>query len=254
MLTMLTMQAAAQPRAFEIRASSDMALCDAYARFRSQADQTSGFAPPDLGRRHVGYEDEWQLLTRVEDFLWTRDVNPAENVTLTQVPTWDGNPEQLTEARRGFHERFSRAIDGFGYYTPRIDVDNDGEAETVFFARTQTSATLLVLTDDAGDVDVEKTERLLKHPSRKQGGWGDVRAAWPDERRTYDQEIMPVTDAYLFARYEIWSRQQIVYVSFSWFVHPEFSITDWSQRKTEHVYLTTASESIEVCEIRYLIQ
>jgi hypothetical protein len=105
-----------------------------------------------------------------------------------------------------------------------------------------------VLNADRTDVDVAKTERILKHPSRAAAQWPDVRAPWPDELSA--ERVRPVVDAYYGARYGALLYEGTAYVWFAWDTHPQYSITEWTRRRTEHIYRTVGELSEEVCEFR----
>jgi hypothetical protein len=110
---------------------------------------------------------------------------------------------------------------------------------------------LLVLDEDRTDVDVTKTERVLKHPRRAQMPWPEVRPPWPGEPH-FDQPLVAVDDAYGGASYGVFSYQGKTYLDLWWFVHPEYWVTDHEKRDVVHVYLTEGDASEEIFTVRQL--
>ncbi len=110
---------------------------------------------------------------------------------------------------------------------------------------------ILVLNADRTTIDVEKTEKILKHPSRRTAGWGFVRPPWPDESV---QRTTRVTDAYVSVQYVVLSYKGKIFLDLSWRVHPEYSVRAWGQRATSKLYLTEGERSEEICEYGRLPQ
>jgi hypothetical protein len=246
-------QPAAAPRyTVELLHGAGTPICDAYADWLRAGEPmtavSTGFRP-DLGERRAGFGREWQpLLSNVEQFVWERDANPARYFWIDRLPDWQRTPDQLREARELFHQRFEGGIGAVGYQLGSLDLDNDGTPENTLFSVRQSGTTLLVLNADRTDVDVAKTERILKHPSRAAAQWPDVRAPWPDELSA--ERVRPVVDAYYGARYGALLYEGTAYVWFAWDTHPQYSITEWTRRRTEHIYRTVGELSEEVCEFR----
>ena len=57
-------------------------------------------------------------------------------------------------------------------YVAHIDIDNDGNQDTVYLSESATSKLFVVLNKDETDLDYDKTERAQGHPSRKIQGLG----------------------------------------------------------------------------------
>jgi hypothetical protein len=226
-------------------------VCEAYTDWLRRGQPADRVFDVDLGERLVGYEPEWLLLGNVEAYLWARDVNPTRYVTLDQLPQWKRTPEQLSEARDGFHRMFASDIEFLGYRVARVDIDNDGVADNVFFTVRQSGSTLLVLNDEKTEVDRTRTERLLAHMRRAAAGWPDVIAPWPDERSQY--ALRPVMDAYSGAYYIVFSYMGSVYVRFWWDSHPEHSTSEWIEIGTQHIFRVDKLDRTEVCEYRVVL-
>jgi hypothetical protein len=243
---------------FELIAGAGTPVCEAYATRRVRPDGSGiGYGGndyhgdlriADLGETHGGYVSTSELLSNVANFLWQRDANPAWYITVDQAESWTGSPEQIAEAHESFMQRFQEDIDGFGYSLPALDIDNDGDPEPLFFSSRGVGSTLLVLDARGADVDRTATERLLKHPSRRKAGWADTRPPWPREPKRYSREA--VMDAYIGARYDVLLEGDHVLVGFQWSVHPEYSIGDWTTRRTQHLYLTVGDRIEQHCEVR----
>jgi len=166
-------------------------LCEAYARSWAQDFSGRGedeFRRTDVGEVRRGFdEEERRLVNNVREFVWTRDANAAY-----YVADWHGTAEQLAEAREEFGSRFwTEKVAAFGYRVSSIDIDNDGAVDNVFSMSEAGGFPLVVLNEGATNVDSEKTERILMHPSRRQAGWAEMRPAWPDELRTFGRPVMP---------------------------------------------------------------
>jgi len=233
---------------------SGIPICESYTDWIERRQPTDSASPfrVDLGQRYVGLESEWFLLTKVEDYVWERDVNPANNVQVDQVPQWQGTLEQRARARELFHKRFEMDLAGHGYQIGLVDVDNNAVAENVFFSSRQSGSTLVVLNEDKTDVDVEKTEKILAHPSRREAGWRETKPTPPDDTRFSIWPVVPVYDAYFGAEYAVLSFEGTTFVWFRWRVHPDYTIREWSERDTQHIYRTDGDRSEEVCEIRII--
>jgi hypothetical protein len=225
-------------------------VCEAYTGWLRRGAEDATFIL-DLGEKNVGFEDEWTLLGNVEAFLWTRDVNPANQFRIDEMPQWKGTPDQLAAAREDFHRRFERDIGASGYQIGRVDVDNDGTADSIFYAVRQSASTLLVLDAKKMQVDSARTEVLLAHMSRAAAGWQDVRPPWPNERTQFS--LLPVADAYGAAMYVPFTYRGATYIRFWWRVNPELAIEDWSKTRSEHIFRVDGLERTEICEYRTVL-
>jgi hypothetical protein len=238
--------------AIELVRGSGEPMCEAYAEWsrtgRRLGDAAAQRFQVDLGERFIGSEDEWLLLTNVEQFLWERDANPARYVPVNEAPRWQRTPEQLEVARQRFHRVFEMDLSRWGYQLGQVDVDNDGMSDPVFFTRRQSGSTLLMLDALRTAVDLEKTERILRHMARAAAAWPDVRPPWPEEPSLYS--LVPVGDALGGAEYNVLSYDGRIYVSFLWSRHPDFSVGAWRDRRTEHIFRTLGDVSEELCELR----
>jgi hypothetical protein len=217
--------------------------------------QAPPFEAPDIGIERYGpYEGpEDPLLIEVRDFLWQRDINPVYWLPIADAPQWRGTAEQLEVARRGFYQAFGEGMrtSGAGFHVAHFDLNNDGETDSVFYRFSAGGSTLLVLTADGTEIDVVRTERILKHPSRANAGWPEVRPPWPFERSISTQEVYPVADAYRNAQYGAFRFDGKFYVDFWWAAHPtEYGVTHAQERGALHVYLHEGETSREVCVIR----
>jgi hypothetical protein len=236
---------------FEILRGGGTPVCEAYVGWlrRGQPhDAASAGFNLDLGEPHFGFGEEWSFLDRVEQFLWERDVNPANHVPIEQLPQWQRTPAQMAEARHHFHVVFEGSLGG--YHLASLDIDNDGGSDRVFFAARQVGSTLLVLNADGTDVDAERTEHLLGRLARLDTKRGDVRHSWPDEIRTRGLDLSPVEDIYDGAEYGVFRYESSTYLTFRWYFHPDFSVPEWSARRTLHVYCPAVDGPQEICELR----
>jgi hypothetical protein len=198
----------------------------------------------DLGPALGGYVSESPLLENVAEFVWKRDVNPAKYAAI-EPDAWRRTADQLESAHAHFIEGLESDIGYGGYRLARLDIDNDGVLDNVFYQGRATGSTLLVLNADRVSIDVKKTERILKHPTRLQAGWGDVRRPFPDEP---DASLVWVGDAYDGTAYLVLSYHGKYYVSFSWVYHPDYSARAWRLRSTSRLYLNEGEHSEELCE------
>jgi len=238
------------PRTIEFLKGGGAPVCEAYTDWLRRGQPAGSTFNVDLGEKFFGfnYEREALLLENVEAFLWARDVNPANYFLVTQMSQWTRTPEQIADARRGFHDAFERDIDS-GYQVGRVDIDNDGVSDDIFVAARQGGATLLVLNAEKTDVDRARTERIFAHPSRAAAGWPEVRPPWPDGDFARFP-VLPVTDAYEGARYDVFVFRDSTYVRFLWATHPEHSNLEWIKTGTQHIFRINRLEKTEVCEYR----
>jgi hypothetical protein len=252
-------QATAQPATtqgphYVVSMGEGTPVCEAFQTIKTKTVLVNGVPDvPEFGRPRYGDDydgPEWALLRKVRDFLWVRDVNPVNHLPSTEAAQWRGTPEQLESARRNFFVQFERDVSSpLGYRIGQFDIDNDGVSDRIFY-RSGPGSTLLVLNGDETDVDVERTERILKHPSRHDAGWPEVRPPWPNERARSEQAIYPVTDAYTSAEYGVFIFEGNTYVDLWWSQHPEYSGADRWTVGAAHVYLTEGTVSREVCVMR----
>lgn len=207
---------------------------------------------PELGPRPRGdIEEPSPLLENVFNFLWERDVNPAMNVPVNGLEDWRGTPEQIAAAKNGFGSRFDDNLGYWGFRLPRLDIDNDGTVDDLFYLDHGGGSVLLALEPDRTTIDVDKTERILKHPSRRATGWGYVRPPWPDESV---QRIQPVSDAYVSARYVVLQFNGKFFVSLTFGNHPASSSRrSANDLATSKLFLTEGNRSEELCEYGRLV-
>jgi len=233
---------------FEFLKGSDEPVCRDYTNWLAAGQPASSPFSPIVGKRRFGFEREWTLLGNIEEFLWARDVNPANYFRIDEASQWKGTLEQRSEARAYFHQRFADDIEATGYQVDGIDVNNDGTPDAVFSLVHQNGSTLLVLNAAGLDVDRVRTEQALAHTSRVAAGWPDVRPPWPGEPIQY--AVLPVTDAYGGAHYLSFAYRGSTYIRFWWTTHPEHPTREWVRIGTEHIFRIEGSEKMEVCEYR----
>jgi hypothetical protein len=161
------------------------------------------------------------------------------------LQAWRGTPEQLEQARAGFVTRLDADVGSFGYRLARIDIDNDGSPDDLFYLDHNAGKILLALNTDQTTIDVETTERILKHPSRRSAGWGYTRPAFPDEAL---QGVTRVSDAYISVQYNVLVYNGKFYVDLAWRVYPEYSVNGWNERATSRLCFTAGEQSEEICE------
>jgi hypothetical protein len=251
---------------FELLKGRGVAVCEVYLKNlnaigrynidyrRVVPEKFPEISIPNFGPRHHGFEPEWPLLRKVRDYLWERDANPAGRVVATEWPIWQGTPEQLAKASQFFLFQFEDRIDKYGYWIASLDIDNDGELDRVFFDNDPTwgigGTILLVLEDEDDEIDVETTERILKHPSWRNSGLPPVRPLWPGEPGAPGIDVQPTEDARLGANYDIFLFEGKTYVDHWWWVHPEYSVFESLERGRVRVFLTERDASEEVCTAR----
>jgi len=130
---------------------------------------------------------ESDILIRISKFIWNRDVNPVEYVTVSDVSKWRGTKEQKAAAYKRY--MFLRHESGKvirGHLIAEIDIDNDGKPEPVYLDdlyQTGKGGPLIILKHDYTDIDYEKTKLVMVHPSRKEAGWKDLRDCTEREQK-----------------------------------------------------------------------
>jgi len=242
------------PRAdIEFLSGRETPVCKAYTDPLRRREWDDPAFHVDLGDTHYpfGLVEPWILLEPIENFLWERDVNAANYFLVTQMTEWQRTPEQLADARRRFHDTFETELNASGYQVGRIDIDNDGTLDNVFFTTRQSGSTLLVLNTARTQVDIARSERLLAHPSRAAAGWPDVRP--PREGEPSKYALWPGLDAYHSTEYHVFVYDGATYYRFLWTVHPDHSTREWIQRGTEHIFRIDGAEKAEVCEFRVVL-
>jgi len=242
-------------------------VCDAYVapmtvtgalgvRMRPGTVINPPFELPDLGRplRGLGEEEEdptvlvrHPLLLEVRDFLWERDANPVNWLPQSEAPQWRGTVEQVDEARRTYFRLFARAMQTRGgFFIGHFDIDNDGADDAVFYG-----PTLLILSGDEKTIDLVRSERILKHPSRATARWPELRPPWSWERTLSAQDVYPVADALRSVSYGLFRFEDKVYVEFWWSQHPtDYGIVDNQRLGAVHIYLNEGDTSREVCRVQ----
>ncbi len=133
------------------------------------------------------FPKESDVLIRISNFIWERDVNPVGYITVSDWPKWRGTKEQKVAAYKYY--MFLRHESGKvirGHLIAEIDIDNDGKPEPVYLDRlypTSNGGSLIILKNDYSDIDYEKTKLVTVHPSRKEAGWKDLRDCTKGERK-----------------------------------------------------------------------
>jgi hypothetical protein len=235
----------------EFLKGNDTPVCRDYTNWLASRQPANSPFSPIAGKRRFGFEQEWTLLRNVEEFIWARDVNPANHFRIDQASQWTGTPEQRATARANFHQSFTNDIEATGYQVDHIDIDNDGIPDEVFSLVRQIGSTVLVLNAAASDVDRARTEQVLAHPNRVAAGWPDVRPPWPGEPTQF--AVLPVTDAYVGADYLSFVYRGSTYIRFWWTIHPDHPTREWVQTGTEHIFRIDGSGKVEVCEYRVVL-
>ncbi|MGD8941543.1 MAG: hypothetical protein PVJ72_19345 [Gammaproteobacteria bacterium] len=118
------------------------------------------------------------------ELLWERDANPVYYYLVTKWPEWQGNPEQMKQARQQYDvDRQARS--GLKPILSEFDIDNDGKIEPVYFEKPCGSvygSLLAVLTPDYKGIDRMKTELVMPHPPLNRKGSEVFRPLFPGER------------------------------------------------------------------------
>ena len=133
------------------------------------------------------FSNAGDILIRISNFIWERDVNPVEHITVSDVPKWRSTKEQKAAAYKHYYylrHEMGRVMRG--HLIAEIDIDNDGKPEPVYLDRlyeTSNGGPLIILKNDYTDIDYEKTKLVMVHPSRKEAGWKDLRDCTEREQK-----------------------------------------------------------------------
>lgn len=272
----------AQPAAggpnFAIEYGENEALCKVYTASLNKQKQpmfrTGGLSrnkdgedpaierPQCLRKIYWHKESEWSLMAATDAFEWSRNVNPVR--FLGDPADWRDTPEQYAAAWKSYSEtRWYRNPNPACVY--RVDVDNDGELDTLYQEPPYRTYSVLNvdLTAQGGGaplgrdfpspIDGAKTEAIAAHPPLIQYGYFRPRRSW--ERPLLGQKESPLAmaeEAGLRANYSVLRFDGRTYFDVWWEEHPSFGDDFGTAAGRLRVYTVIGNEQREICSLRYV--
>lgn len=205
------------------------------------------FSKPDLKPGSFPADKIYRL-------LWERDVNPIYYFPVTEWSKWRGTPEQYTRAWESFRE--GRRRGQFGDKIGLVDIDNDGNPDTIYLdQRVEVGALLLVLNTDRSDLDYDKTKFVMQHPSRKEQGLGELRPLEKDAPDYHPDKkfgFTPVEDALYGAAYDVFRYKNKTYFDLWWTRHPDYQgKLDFQVGKPLRVFMIENNKTREICTYKF---
>lgn len=255
---------------YELIKGKGVDVCDAYLKNLSSFNGTiwvrrpinpefKDFSKPEWGKTiwsgaiDHSVPDPDDLFQKINDFLFKRDANPAYYVSLEDQLAWSGAKQQIEKAHEGFID-YREQSHVAGNSIGRVDIDNDGKQELVYYDNNSGGQLLMVLKDDGTDIDYAKTRFVMQHKSRAEDRLGVFRPLHDNEKLLGDFEKYTHKkldeNAIYDASYDVFFYKGKTYFDLMGYKKPGFERDYYGDKGPLRVYIIENKQAQEVCTYR----